>query len=267
MPTLHTPHRDIPAPVPPQLTPVRTPVMWPSVEPDRRATPMPHRSIRWNRPEREVPLGEFLATMPSVTKRFARKQIIIQKGDRGCFVYAILSGTVKVTVPSLEGKEITFAHLRSGEFFGEMAIVEGGAHTATVTTIEPTVLQLIDGRDFLRAISTNPRATLSLMAILCARLRRTTELAEDLSFLALPVRLAKTLLGLVDSYGVPASNGTLIGFHLCQQELANLVVTSRESVNKQLRKWEEEGVLSLKAGSVTIFRLSALQMLVPHRVC
>lgn len=266
MPTLHTDLRNIPVPAPTRLTPVRAPTIWPPVESNRGAAHVRHRSEQWNRPERNAPLAEFLAALPSITKRFDRKQDIIQKGDKGCFVYTIFSGRVKVTAPSLEGKEITFAYLGPGECFGEMAIVESTAHTATVTTIEPTVLQLIDGRDFLRAISDNPRATFSLMAILCARLRRTTELAEDLSFLALPVRLAKTLLGLVHSYGVPTNNGTRIGFHLGQQELANLVVTSRESVNKQLRKWEQEGVLSLEAGSVTIFRLSALRTLVSHSV-
>jgi CRP/FNR family cyclic AMP-dependent transcriptional regulator len=266
MPALHTHLRGVPVPAPTRLTPIRAPAIWPSVEPDRNATHLPHRSERWGRPKPAVPLGEFLATMPSITKRFDRKQVVIQKGDRGCFVYAILSGRVKVTAPSLEGKEITFAYLGPGEFFGEMAIVEGAAHTATVSTIEPTVFQLIDGRNFLRAIGDNPRAALALVTTLCARLRRTSELAEDLSFLALPGRLAKMLLGLVDSYGVPTSTGTRIGFHLCQQELANLVVTSRESVNKQLRSWEEEGLISLKAGGLTILRLSALRALVPQGI-
>jgi CRP/FNR family cyclic AMP-dependent transcriptional regulator len=266
MPTLHTHPRSIPVPAPTRIIPARAPTIWPPVEPDRDVTPIPHSSERWGRPEPAIPLGEFLARMPSVTRRFDRKQVVIQKGDRGCFVYTILSGRVKVTAPSLEGRELTFTYLGPGEFFGEVAIVEGTAHTATVTTIEPTVFQLIDGRDFLRAISDNPRATLSLMAILCARLRRASELAEDLSFLALPVRLAKTLLSLVDSHGIPVSNGTRIGLQLCQQELANLVVTSRESVNKQLRSWEEAGVISLKAGGLTILRLSALRALVPQDV-
>jgi CRP-like cAMP-binding protein len=204
--------------------------------------------------------------MPSVTKRFDQKQVVIQKGDRGSFVYVILSGRVKVTALSLEGKELTFAYLSPRQFFGELAILEDAVHTATVMTIEPTVLQLIDRRDFLRVIGDNPRAALALVTTLCARLRRTSELAEDLSFLALPVRLAKTLLGLVDSYGVPASQGTRIGLHLCQQELANLVVTSRESINKQLRSWEEAGLISLESGALTILRLSALRTLVPHGI-
>lgn len=209
--------------------------------------------------ESAAPLA--LPLMTSITKRISPKQIIIQKGDPGSSLYVVVSGRVKVTAPSPDGKEFTFDFLGPGEYFGEMAVLDGTDHSATVTAVDATVLQVIAREEFLATIERDPRAALSLVATLCGRLRRTSQMVEDMSFLAMPVRLAKQLVALAAAYGVRTSQGTRIGLRLCQQELANLVGTSRESINKQLRAWQHDGLIAIRDGLLLILRMSELSAL------
>ncbi len=189
------------------------------------------------------------------------KEVIFYKGDPARQLFVILSGAVKVSAPSEDGKEITFGILGSGEFFGEMGMLDGAEHTATVSALEPTELAVLDRRDFLHMLESHPDLALRLVMILCKRLRQAREVVEDLSFLTLPVRLAKKLSALAKIYGRPTPQGVRIGLHLCQQELANLVSTSRESINKQLAVWQGQGLVTMEQGSLTILRLQDLATL------
>ncbi len=198
---------------------------------------------------------------PAVPVRATRqavvtKQMIYCKGDPGTHVYVVTKGRVKVTVPSEDGKELTLGILESGEVFGELAVLEGKEHAATVIALEHTELATIERREFLRLLEREPAIARALLATLCARLRQTAELAQDISSLPLPRRLAKKLLALARTYGTQTPNGLRIGLHLCQQELANLVGTSRESVNKQLGAWQAEGLIGVDQGLITIRRLT-----------
>ena len=130
--------------------------------------------------------------------------------------------------------------------------MEGTEHSASVIALEPTDLLAFERRDFLALIQEQPDFALSILTTVCSRLRGASELAEDISFLPLPARLAKRLIALTQSYGISSSRGIRIGLHLCQQELANMVSTTRESVNKQLALWQAEGLISMQKGYLTI---------------
>ena len=188
-------------------------------------------------------------------RRTVAKELICSKGDAATRLFFILAGHVKVSASSEDGKEITFAILGPGELFGEIALIEGTKHSASVISLEPTELLTFDRRDFLALLRDQPSLALSLLTTVCARLRSASELAEDISFLPLPVRLAKCLLALARSHGIASGPGIRIGLHVCQQELANMVGATRESVNKQLAIWLKEGLIATRKGYLTITHL------------
>ncbi len=194
-------------------------------------------------------------------KQASTKEVIFYKGDPATHLYMVVSGKVKVSAPSEDGKEITFGILGPGELVGEMGVIDGADHTATVTALEPTELAVLNQRDFLSLLENCPSVALKLLKILCERLRRTSEMAEDISFLPLPVRLAKRLYALAQNYGDRTPSGIQIGLHLCQQDLANLVSTSRESINKQLAIWQAEGLVGMSRGHLTVYNIAELASL------
>ena len=198
----------------------------------------------------------------AVEKRFARGQTILQKGDTTSTIMAVLRGRVRISVTSAEGKEITLNIIRPGEVFGEIALLDGQPRTADATAIEETALLVVERRQFLPFLSRNQDLVLRLLAMLCARLRQTNLALEQVALFDLPTRLAQVMLKLAADYGRPTPNGTRIDFKLSQRDLSNLVAASRESVNKQISVWREEGVLSMDAGYIVLRQQAELQSMV-----
>jgi CRP-like cAMP-binding protein len=204
-------------------------------------------------------LTEVLAL--ATEKRVARGQLILQKGDTSSFLMAVLRGRVRISMASAEGKEITLNVIGPGEVFGEIALLDGQPRSADATAIEETALLVLERRHFLPFLSRNQDLMLRLLAVLCARLRQTNIALEQVALFDLPARLARVLLKLAADYGRPAPVGTRIDFKLSQRDLSNLVASSRESVNKQLGVWREDGLLSLDGGFIVLLRQDELQLL------
>lgn len=195
----------------------------------------------------------------AVVKRFPARTEVCRKAANGTEAYAIVSGRVKATTESVEGKEIVLSIMEPGEVFGEVAMLCGGRRSATATTLEPTELLVLHRRELLRVFEQHTSIATSCLAALAERLVRITETVEDFVFLGLPSRLAKRLLALADSFGESAGDDVRIDLRLSQGELAGMVATSRESVNKQLKAWEREGIVSHARGEVVIHDRSALE--------
>ena len=185
-------------------------------------------------------------------KHVSAREVIFRKADPGNQMSAIISGRVKMSTVSEDGKEMVFGIIGPGEFFGEISLLDGEERTATVTAIEPTELLVIERRDFVPFLESYPKVAIRLLGTLALSLRLTNELFEDTIFRNLPARLAKRLLVLADNCGDETANGTRIGLKLSQQEIGSMIGTSRESVNKQMRSWEAEGLISYKQGYITI---------------
>ncbi len=134
-------------------------------------------------------------------KRVPAKEILFYKGDPAGQLFVILSGKVKVSAPSEDGKEIIFGIFGPGELVGEMGVLEDADHTATVTALESTELAILERRDFFLLLEQSPAIAIRLLTILCERLRRTSEIVEDISFLPLPIRLAKNSLSSLKPMG------------------------------------------------------------------
>lgn len=188
----------------------------------------------------------------TTTRRLAAREELFHKGDAAAQVYVVASGRLKVVSTSAEGDEVLLAILDEGEVVGELPMLTGGRRTASVAALEPCELLALARRDFLRFLREQPEAAIELMVVLAERLVRITEFAEDTLFLALPARLAKKLLHLAERYGEQGPRGTRIDLRLSQGELAELVGTTRESVNKQIRAWTGDGIVQMERGEVTI---------------
>lgn len=180
-------------------------------------------------------------------------EVLFQKGDPGDGLLGILKGRIKISTISAEGKEIVLNILGPGELFGEIALIDGKDRSADATVMENAELVVIDARDFMPFLEARPDLTTRLLVMLCERVRWVNDLYEDAVFMHLPARLAKHLMRLGDTFGAEADDGSLrINLKLSQQDLGNLMGTTRESVNKQMRGWIDDGVVEVDSGYITI---------------
>jgi CRP-like cAMP-binding protein len=194
-------------------------------------------------------------------KGLRAREVLFRKGDDGAQAYAIMSGHLKATIAGEDGKEAVLRIMRPGEIVGEVALFDGHPRSATVIAIEPAELLVIHRRDFLPFLERHPKVATKLLRELSERLRAVSTLLEDTLFLNLPSRLAKKLLQLGATHGREADEGMRIELKLSQQELGELVGTSRESINKQLRQWAEQDVLEMSRGVITIRDIPTLERL------
>ena len=189
-------------------------------------------------------LGSYMKT-----RRVARGTSIFAKGDPGTGLMGVLAGAVKVSVASADGKDIVLNVFREGDIFGEIALLDGRPRTADATAMSDTELIVIERRDFVPFLSSQPDVMLKFIEILCSRLRRTSEQVQDITFLNLPTRLAKTLLQLTGGVQGSAAPSKAT---ITQREISQMIGMSRESTNKQLRAWAKRGWIRLERGGVGV---------------
>jgi len=173
---------------------------------------------------------------------------IFERGDPGTSLFAVLRGTVRISNQSADGKDAVLNMIAAGGIFGEIALLDGQPRTADACTVTDCELMQIDRRDFVPLVTENPEIALKLIEILCGRIRHTSEQVEDMTFLNLAARLAKTLLWLSAQSGASAPTKVSI----TQREIGQIIGMSRESTNKQLREWEDKKWVKLERGGVVV---------------
>lgn len=186
------------------------------------------------------------------------RQTVFQVGQDGDSLHMILSGRVKVSLLSEEGKEAILSILGAGEVFGEMSLFDGEPRSATVSTMEPSRFLVLSRQVFIPFLDKRIAVMHELIAEMSRRLRATNTLVGNLSFLNLSARLARILLNLVQQYGKVTPQGIVIGLKLSQEELGHLVGVSRESVNRQVRMWMESGLIEYDHGTMVVLNSDAL---------
>jgi CRP/FNR family transcriptional regulator, cyclic AMP receptor protein len=184
-----------------------------------------------------------------------RGTVIFAKGDPGTGLMGVLAGAVKISVPSADGRDIVLTIMHEGDIFGEIALLDGHPRTADATAMTDCELTVIERRDFLPFLRSQPDLAIQIIEILCSRLRRTTEQVQDVTFLNLPTRLAKALFRLTADAERPGSAPKVT---ITQREISQIVGRSRESTNKQLRAWAKHGLIRLERGAVTVLRRDKL---------
>ena len=181
-------------------------------------------------------------------------------GSPGDQMMALLRGTIRISVPSSEGKELLLAIIQPGEVFGELAVLDGKERSADAIAESPCTLAILDRHDILSFFERNPFAWPKLVTVLCQRLRQTDQVFAEVALLQLPPRLAKSILRLLDSYSTSAP-GKMPTIRFSQRDLANMVGGTRESVNRCLRNWQRNGIVRITEGSIIVTNRPALEQM------
>lgn len=191
-------------------------------------------------------------------ENYPSEKIIFEKGDLGGALYGIVEGRVGIKSFSEAGREIFLNIQEAGEIFGEIAVLDGKARTASAVTLAPSSLLRISRQEFLAFVESRPLVCMRLMGLLCERLRWTSALIETTIFLDIPRRLVNRLLVLAASYGTRTPDGTRIDIRLSQDELADMLGVTRESVNKGLRRLQQLRAISYCDGHIVLTDLAKL---------
>jgi CRP/FNR family cyclic AMP-dependent transcriptional regulator len=196
----------------------------------------------------------------TTTRRLRAKEALFHKGDPGNQLYGVLSGRLKVLSTSADGREVVFGLSGVGDVIGEVALIDLNDRSATVIALEASELLTLHRRDLLPFLERYPKVAIHIASVMARRVRDLSLHTEEAQFMPLASRLAKKVLRLSSVYGKEIEGGAVaIEIRLSQQDLADLVGTTRESVNKQLRSWEDQGVVELKRARITVRDPKALE--------
>jgi len=203
--------------------------------------------------------------LQQASEKFVRRgQTVFPQGDEGSYMVAVLSGRIRISATSPEGREVTLNLIDAGEVTGEIALLDGKPRSADATALEDSNLMVVERRHFLPYLMSSNELALRVIGVLCERLRDTSETLGNFAMLDLPARLAGKLLSLAAEYG-NAANGTIrLEIRLSHTDLGRFVGCSRESVNKQMRAWEEDGVVARDGGRIAVCKPGVLRRIAGH---
>jgi CRP-like cAMP-binding protein len=196
-------------------------------------------------------------------QHYAEGQVVFDKDAPGDTFHLILGGLVKIYLASEQGQEAVLMMLRPGEFFGELSLLDGAPRSASAMAMEATVTCTLTRADFLGFIRERPQASVPFLEVLASRLRRADGIIADAAFLDLQARLAKMLLELAERFGRKRPVGVEIDLRLRQQDVADMVSAARESVNRTLAGFVEEGILRIERQRITILDIELLRRRIP----
>src|ERR1700722_13714286 len=191
-----------------------------------------------------------------------RGAAIFSKGDPGTSLFAVISGTVKISISSADGRSAIFNLIGAGEIFGEVALLDGLARTADATANTNCELCVIDRREFLPFLRSQPTLAMKFIELLCTRVRWTSDQVEQVILQNLPGRLASALLRLTEKYKLAPGGRTIA---ITQQEISEMVGMTRESINKQLRAWAARSWVRLEHGAIVVLDSVSLQEMAGSR--
>ena len=190
------------------------------------------------------------ASMDSV--KISKGGILFKEGDEGEHVYVIVDGKLKLGTSSGDGRENLLSILGPGEMFGELSLFDPGPRTATATAVTDSRLLSLANDQVIGWVTEYPQVSLQLLGRLAQRLRRTNEGLSDLVFSDVPGRVAKALIDLGSRFGLEKDDGLHVNHDLTQEELAQLVGASRETVNKALADFAGRGWVRLEPRAVVV---------------
>lgn len=204
-----------------------------------------------------------------------RGEVVFEEGEPGTALLAVVAGGVRIAAQTSEGKEIVLNVVWPGEVFGEVALLDGGPRTGTATTIAPTTLLRLERRDLLPVLREHGEVGLHFIAVLCARLRRTSRQVTEVLFDTTEHRLARAVLSLAGQgreadgpgshgwggEGPSPADGHPARVSATQKELGQMIGLSRESTNKLLQRWAAEGIVGLEKGALRVTDRAALAAL------
>ncbi|HEY7126853.1 MAG TPA: Crp/Fnr family transcriptional regulator [Ktedonobacterales bacterium] len=209
------------------------------------------RTIQWFNALSDAELAPLQKKLRE--RRMQRGEILFFEGEPGEWMYSIQSGLIKVFKTSADGREQVLRLFHAGDSFNEVPMFDGGPNPASAMAMEDSVVYGLSRQDIQTLLKENPVFARSVIQVLASRLRNLVGLVEDLSFRHVKSRVARALL-MHSSELAPG-----IPHRLTQQELAAIVGTAREVVGRALKALEQEGVLHLDQGRITILDQQLLE--------
>ena len=191
-------------------------------------------------------------------RKFRRNEVIFHQGDPGDSLHIVASGAVKILLPSAEGEEAIIATLRPGDFFGELALLDGATRSATATAIEPSETLTLPRPVLMELTGIVPGLGDALLVGLARELRRLTSQVEELHFLDLAGRLAMRLTRLAQESQPDASGKISLAWPYTQSDLAAMIGGTRQSVNRLLAQLVDEGLIEIRPDAIIITDLEEL---------
>lgn len=214
---------------------------------------------------REAPLFKALDDEAATSLRksmllqeLKKGQTLFKEGQTGDRLYLVKSGKVKLSHASGDGRESVFMVLGPGDMFGELSLFDPGPRTSTAIAVTDSEILGLGHSDLKPWLQDRPEVAQALLQALAHRLRRTSETMSDLVFADVPGRVAKALLELGEKFGSKTGTGLSVHHDLTQEELAQLVGASRETVNKALADFATRGWIRLETRSVELLDLDRL---------
>ena len=208
---------------------------------------------------RSAPLFSALNDEEAASLRASMTQVKVSKGhtlfkegDEGDRLYVVLEGKLKLGTTSIDGRENLLSILGPGEMFGELSLFDPEPRTATATAVTDAKLLALAHDQVIGLVTRHPQASLELLRRLAQRLRKSNEILADLVFADVPGRVAKAIIDLGARFGQKKDDGLHVNHDLTQEELAQRVGASRETVNKALADFAARGWVSLEPRAVVI---------------
>jgi CRP/FNR family transcriptional regulator/CRP/FNR family cyclic AMP-dependent transcriptional regulator len=192
-------------------------------------------------------------------RKYARGDIIFQKDEPGHALFIIESGSVRIYIPGTQGADLTLAVMGAGDFFGDLSLLDGRPRSASATAASDSVLLSLERSDFTSLLRSRPDAALAVLATIARRLRETDQTASDLAFLDVPGRLARKLIDLAEAGGIQREDGVALPPGLTQEELANMIGVTRESVNRNLSAFRRRGLIAREGRRIVIRNATGLR--------
>jgi len=190
-------------------------------------------------------------------RSYPKGQLLFAQGDKGDAFYGVVSGRVRISASAPNGKQINLIDIGPSGTFGEIALIDGGPRTASAITATEVTLFVIQRSGFLNLLREEPELVMQLLLRMCERVRWTSELVEDISFLDLPAQIAKRVLLLASTHGKQCDQG--IELTLSQVDLATFLGLSRQIVNQHLQEWRKQEWVDLGRGRIMIRDIESLR--------
>ncbi|MCK9795200.1 Crp/Fnr family transcriptional regulator [Isoptericola sp. 4D.3] len=194
-----------------------------------------------------------------VPVELTRGDVLFREGEPGDRLYVIAQGKIKLGRRSSDGRENLLSILGPGEMFGELSLFDPGPRTATASSVSDALVYELRHQALVQWIAAHPSVATTLLGALARRLRRTNETLADLVFSDVPGRVAKALLDLSARFGEPNDDGIRVAHDLTQEELAQLVGASRETVNKALADFATRGWVRREGRAVVLLDIDRLE--------
>ncbi len=193
------------------------------------------------------------------TLRLTKGEILFREGESEDRLYVVVAGKIKLGRSGSAGRENLLAVLGPGQMFGELSVFDPGPRSTTATAVTAAEVRTLEHDELMGWIAGHPEVARSLLGQLAARLRRANDVVADLVFSDVPGRVAKQLLELARRFGDRKDDGVHVHHDLTQEELAQLVGASRETVNKALADFAARGWIRLEPRSVTLLDVERVE--------